>query len=328
MLKFVAIIAVILLHIFALGEKVMMPFFNIKLMGFGGFVKFGVPLFLMVTGMLTLNRDIEINSFFKKKVVRIIFPLIFFFILAYLCNVYSNPLLSFWYCWMIIATYFAIPVVNKLVQNSSLEEIRYFVLVFLMVSLIYTFANKYNISGHLDFGFFIGPVSYLILGYYLSRYEFKTNKKWIICISLLLFLFTSFYKIYVGDSLFLNDGSFMISYLDVSIFQVIQTASVFIIIKNIYESSAGIFNIIRKFLESKYISKFIESISRSSYGIYLLHIILIRAYILPYVMENTMTGKQSCLAIIFVTTFTLLISWIVIWILGRIPYLDKFSGYY
>ena len=120
----------------------------------------------------------------------------------------------------------------------------------------------------------------------------------------------------------------MISYLDVSIFQVIQTASVFIIIKNIYESSAGIFNIIRKFLESKYISKFIESISRSSYGIYLLHIILIRAYILPYVMENTMTGKQSCLAIIFVTTFTLLISWIVIWILGRIPYLDKFSGYY
>ncbi len=328
MLKFVAILAVILLHVFAIGEPIMVPIFNVKLVTFGSFVKFGVPIFLMITGMLTLNKEIELSSFFKKKVIRIVFPLIFFFIIAYICNVYSTPLLSFWYCWMIIATYFAIPVINKLVQNSSLKEIRYFVLVFLMTSVIYTFANKYNISMHLDFNFFIGPVSYLVFGYYLSKREFNLENKWLICISLLLFILVSFYKIYIGDSLFLNSHQFMISYLDVSIFQVIQTSCVFIFIKSIYESAEGLSGKIRDVLESKYVSRFIESISRSSYGIYLIHIIILRAYVLPFVLEIPMTGKQACISIALVTTLMLLMSWIIIWILGKVPFINKFSGYY
>lgn len=120
----------------------------------------------------------------------------------------------------------------------------------------------------------------------------------------------------------------MISYLDVSIIEIIQAISIFNIIKYIYYSSNGLFGKIREILEFNFVNKFIKSISRSSYGIYLLHIILFRAYILPIFEEMLLTGTQAMISILVVNLFLLIGSWLIIFCLSRIPIVKKFSGYY
>ena len=324
MLKVVAIIAVISLHAFGIGKDI--DVLHLEIVHFGVLVKFGVPLFLMVTGALTLNKEINLKIFFQKKIIRIIYPLIFFLIIAIVTNVYSNPLESYWYCWMIISTYFAMPILNKIIYNSSFDELNYWIILILFTSTLYTVLNNFTIRTHLDFNFFIGPVAYLILGYYLSNKEFNLNSNIIIYLSVLGFVLSTIYKYYFGYALFLN-YPFMISYLDVSIIQVIQTVSVFLFIKYVYESTSGIFIKLRRLFENNHINKCVESISRSTYGIYLLHIILFRAYIFPYCQNIPMTGTQAVIAIILTSVLLLLSSWAIIVILGKIPILKKFSGY-
>lgn len=172
-LKFIAIFSIILLHISYIWGNTMMcgeKFNNIR-----EIVRFGVPLFLMVTGMLTLNREIDLELFFKKKFVRIVYPLVFFFIIAFICHVYSNFLTVYWYCWMVIGVYLAIPILNIFIKHANEKEMKYFILMFLLSSLIYTLAQHFGLKLALDLDFFIGPASYLILGYYLANKEFKIS---------------------------------------------------------------------------------------------------------------------------------------------------------
>lgn len=287
----------------------------------------GVPLFLMVTGMLTLNKEIDLSLFFKKKFVRIVYPLIFYLIIAEILHLYSYPFLSFWFCWMIIGVYLAIPVVNKFILNSSLNDIRYFVILFLFTSTLYTFAFHFKFGFNLDLNFFIGPVSYLILGYYLSKKEFGLNDNVIIVISLCMFILVSVYKIYFGHQLYFENNSFLLSRLDLSIFQVIQAISVFLIFKYVYRSTSGIFSKIRNILEKDRINNCLVSVSRSTYGMYLLHWVIFKVYLSPLFKDIPMTGTQGVIVFIVVTVSLFIFSWISTVILGHIPFIKNFSGY-
>lgn len=326
LLKVIAIASVIALHVFGISTGIQIR--HIYINNFSGFVRFGVPLFLMVTGMLTLNKDIDLEIFFKKKFVRIVYPLLLFLIYGMLTNVYQNPLQSFWYCWMIIAAYLAIPILNKYVSNCSLKDLRYFIVLFLISSAMYTFSNIFVIKSCIDLFFFLGPASYLLLGYYLSKCEFNLNPNLIIVISILVFISTSLFKMYGNYDLFLHSNSFIDSYLDMSIIRVVQTAAIFLMIKYLYKSSKGVFHRIRSMLEKDYINRIIVSISRSTYGMYLFHLVTFRAFILPYFKTLPMTGTQACIALIIVNLTLFFGSWFVILILSRIPIIKSFSGYY
>lgn len=60
------------------------------------FGRFGVPIFLCVSGGLLLNkRNYEFSEFLKKRLVRICYPLIFFTIVTFFAGVYDNPLVGF-----------------------------------------------------------------------------------------------------------------------------------------------------------------------------------------------------------------------------------------
>ena len=80
-LKFLAISGVIFLHCFILKKNIEIFHFNIVNLNQLG--RFGVPLFLLISGALLLNREIELKSFFKKRFIRICYPLFFFIIIAY-----------------------------------------------------------------------------------------------------------------------------------------------------------------------------------------------------------------------------------------------------
>lgn len=325
-LKFTAMFAIVLLHITQIWINT--EFLGMKFLNWEEVFRFGVPLFLIVTGALAFNKEIELKSFLKKKIVRIIYPLIFFLIIVFLTSAYTSKYLSrFWYAWMVLGAYFAIPIVNIFIRNATDRDIEYFLVMFIFASLLYPLANAFDISFAFDINFFIGPISYVILGYYLSRKEFNLSPNKIVLISLVVFIISSLYKISHLNAFWLDRNFMLLSYLNLSFSQVIQAASMFLIIKYLYESS-GIFGAIRRFLENNTINRGILSISRSTYGIYFVHIIILRLWLQPNLYSIHLTGTQTVISILVISIGLFIVSWVITWILGKIPYVKLVSGYY
>ena len=129
-IRALAIILVVMIHIcntFMRAHTVgsvgwMIPSFT------KGFCVIAVPLFLMISGALLLNRDYELKDFLSRRFVRLILPVIFWGIIYILLKTYANTsslnimsvydtflwFLSdgYWFSWMLISIYLFIPVVN------------------------------------------------------------------------------------------------------------------------------------------------------------------------------------------------------------------------
>lgn len=257
-LKFIAIFGVIAIHCFALGNGVEILHFEIVKLN--QIFRFAVPLFLMITGILFLNKNINLTEYIKKRVVRVALPLIFFTGILFLTQLTSNILYYYWYSWMMIGVIFAVPIINKFIQHSDESEIKYYLVIFIIFSIFAQIAIIFNIKWALDITFFYGPVSYLILGYFLSNVKISSNKH--IIILLILFLISTLIKIKTGIFVYTQDFH---TYLDLSFFQIIQVSTLFLIIKYVYDNKKLV---IYKIMNNHYMKKYILSISKSSYGMY------------------------------------------------------------
>ena len=321
-LKFIAIFAVIAihaLHAFGIGEGI--EVLNLDISTFRQIFHFAVPIFLMITGALFLNKEIELKEFITNRTIRIVYPLLFFTIIIHLLQI-SNYIFSYyWYSWMIIGTLFAIPIINKFIQYSSEKEILYYICIFIIFSIIGQITNLFNIQSALDITFFYNPVSYLILGYYLSNKKIDYSDNKIIIFSILIFIVSSLLRMYSGSFHYTSEFH---TYLDLSILQILQACSVFIFIKTIYSMKE---TAIYKILNQKNCKKYILSVSRASYGMYLVQNILL--YIIkPKFKLLELGGTQSVILILVIAISVFFISWIIVLILSKIPILKKFSGYY
>ena len=237
---------------------------------------------------------------------------------------------------MIASIYLSIPIIDKFIQNAKMEEIEYFVAIALLGALFYQITYYFNITHFINLNFFVGPLAYIIIGYYLSIKSFKYDNNKIIIFALLMVILTTVLKIsgqlgYVPIGLLSNyeaaRSAIVSSYLDFGFVEMIRSIFVFILFKYLYQSSSGIFSKIKKFLENKLILSFNRSVSKSSYGMYLFHHTIIEPLIMivPYLV---LTGSQTALLIIALSLGIFLISWIVVLIVNRIPFIKNFSGYH
>ena len=175
---------------------------------YNGLARFGVPVFVMITGALLLPREYELGDFFKRRLGRIIPPFIFWS-LVYVAYAWYNEDITFtpdiwadtkivlhqlkfgayyhlWYVYMLIGLYFVIPVLSKFVRNASEKEIVYFLIVWLAVMFL---AQPYlsRFSPVVDMRYFAGYIGYLVLGHYLAVKEFspKFTRGWLLLIFML-----------------------------------------------------------------------------------------------------------------------------------------------
>lgn len=324
-LKFVAIFAIVFLHAFKIDNSIFIMGHNFYKLR--AFIDFGVPLFILVSGALLLNRNIDLEIFMKKKFTRICLPLLFYFVISFILGIYYNPLVCFWYSWMIIGAYLAIPLVNKIIQNSSMRELEYFVALIFITTIFYTASHFIGFEFALDLNFFINPISYIVLGYYLFTKDFKISSNKMVIICLILFLISTFIKMKVGLLHGIYPKFHLVSALDLGIFEMIQACSVFLLFKNIYDEHASKFRIIKSFLEINIINKFIVSVSRSTYGIFFIHVIIFNAVLYSFIGGLGLSPIKTLLAIIVSSIFGLISSWILTVILGNIPYIKYLSGY-
>ncbi|WP_166922902.1 acyltransferase [Flavobacterium poyangense] len=300
---------------------------------YDGLVRFCVPIFLMLTGALMLNKKYELNDFLKKKFSRIILPFLFwsfFYVLVALGNEFfvrsEMPLLEsgklafdlirkgssfhLWYIYMIIGIYLFIPILNKWIQHASEKEIQYFIAVWFFVLFIdQPVFSEFRLF--VDLTYFTGFLGYLVLGYYLSVKAFKYDVKRLKLISVMLFLLGV--SITIFGTYYLSEvencfNEYFYGYLTLNV--LIVSVGIFAFFKNLK-------------ISNPILNQVINFINKYSYGIYLVHILVLRFLVylgIDYDFINPV------LAIPLTTFLCLFISALVIYGVNKLPYGTYISG--
>ena len=290
LLKILAILAVIMLHIAAidwLAVDIETKAWNVMNF-FNSLVRWCVPVFIMVSGVSFLDeyKEVTIKKLYTKYILRILVALIlygFFYNIfnEFLCgkiinlevikvsviNVFKGITnYHLWFLYVVIGLYILTPVVRIIAKNSKREELEYFLLIsFIFTSIIPTLNNLNILKEYLSFfnnmelGFLMNYFVYYILGYYLENYNLK---KLIRNIIYLLSLISIFGTMYLTKEISIQTGTAN------EIFYNYLTPNVFI-------TSAGIFIFVKEFIKNINLKarnkKIITSLSKITFTVYLIH---------------------------------------------------------
>jgi surface polysaccharide O-acyltransferase-like enzyme len=170
----------------------------------------GVPLFVMLTGALLLqpSKVESLNVFFKKRVVRIGIPFLFWGVVyfawdflveqqaftssALIQGVLTGPYFQFWYIYMLFGLYLLTPFLRLMVAHANRSLFKYFIVLWLIGSafapLLAQF-TPYYLDGNLLT--IPGYVGYFVLGLYLLNVKVKRSQ-------LVIFMFVGFSLTVIG----------------------------------------------------------------------------------------------------------------------------------
>lgn len=338
-LRALAIICVIMVHVYAVTRMYVINDYGI-IPSFrwifsqiqGNCFRIGVDLFLMLAGALSLGRNWTIRDFLSRRIPRIVSPFLFWglttSIIAVLLSYYYNftflssfdvnSILNFiygafmstspgftpyWFFWMILGTYFIMPIFNKWLANSSLNEAEYFLIFWLITCL---FDGTFGIEFPIKLSYFTSPIGFVVAGYYLRHTERKLLNN--IKFDVAVLMISAFSMIVIATYMstpneFYNLGRY-------SLPAAIECMSVFLVFKNS--------SILKK--PNTYFKKLTEMIAKYSYGIYLIQglFLCIYAKILPYY------EFYSHVIIMFI--LILASSIITMYILDKVPYIRNIIG--
>lgn len=337
-LRAMAILCVVLLHVTGhLGEIMNYNIHTIfSLSGIyetfaNNFFRIGVDLFLMISGALLLGRNWDVRNFFSKRIPRITIPFLFWslvfsvmlitasyfvssidfvtsFGLIDMVKVFIDTLLFkapgsvvYWFFWMMLYVYLLMPIINKWIKKSNPE---YFLIMWIIfITVVYPLNNDYlNLLSD-----FISPLGLVVLGYYLRhcQREMLNNRvvSWIlIIIPSLIMLIYSYLVVNTSILFVFHRYSLLVVLVSIGIFCLFKSTDKF---SNFPDS----------------IRKGISSIALCSYGMYLIHgqiIMVVRK------MLHLSFNFPLDYIILFIAGF--IISWIIIYILAKIPLLNELIG--
>lgn len=328
-LRILATIAVIVIHVTAYSWGGISPAsyeWNV-LNIYNSIVRWAVPIFVMISGAIFLdnNKKIDTKKLYTKNILRIIIAFIFWSFVYILSipetfELVKNEAKSFfetfivgnyhmWFLYMIAGLYIITPILRKITADQKTTE------YFLIISFIFTFvipylfktpillnADKAYDNINLDFGY----TTYYVLGYYLNIKQISCKKrKWIYILSILGFFITILGSTIIANHKMQPFGIYNALYPNVFL----QAVGIFILMKNI------------KFNFTEKQSKAIKLLAKYSFGIYLVHDLVIQKLSgvgLTALTFNTLISVPSIVIISFV------ISLIVSAIINNIPILKKY----
>ena len=244
----------------------------------------GVPLFLMISGALLLNRKYEIGDFLKRRYSRVLIPFLFWSVVtivirilfdnqaANLPSIFLIFVNGYWYVWMILGVYLFIPIINSFIREYGMKGIEYFLVIWAFVMFLNTI-GQYPFY-KLELTNFAGYLGYLVLGYYISNKKFKLSNTSMIVLSLVLFMiFTLISMDYTISMSYLKHK--LAYYQYETIIVALQSAGLYMFLRYFAvisaESPGSIKNKVYSFFKDSFMFKIIFSISTFSYGIYLAH---------------------------------------------------------
>ena len=275
-LRIIAIFSVIVMHV--IGNTTYTLNVNNTIYNIINVVLYSVmPLFVMISGILFLDKDINYKDLFKKYILRILLVLIIFGSLFSFMEIYfnnskvlvsdikivfmnlitGNLWVHMWYLYMILGLYIITPILRYIIKydkdykNGIIFMIILYIFTILVPELNYGF--KINIQEVLPIN--SGFLFIYMLGYYLYKIDIKGISKIIIYILGIIGLINIV-------MVTLNKSNYqLIGYTSTSTISV--ASSILILFKG------------KKICNNEKVSKLISSIGVCCFGIYILHQILI-----------------------------------------------------
>ena len=277
----------------------------------------GVPIFLMISGALLLNKDYDLSVFLKKRFTRIIYPFIFWVSIlviglyvfhehSMIIPVIIGDFSVTWYFWTLIGIYLAIPILNTFLKEYGETGMKYFLIIWFVTMIFKTF-NSYPLFTNFNLDFFAGYIGYPVLGYYLNNKKFNISDKKLCIISIAALLISLGVYVYID---YAKLGLIELIYQNVPM--IFIASSFFILIKSIDNMTSF------EHIKNNAIGRIIFSISICSYGMYFSHVMVLKALSIVNPHSN----------LLFLPMFIALIflSWLPVYIVSKIPYLKMFSG--
>jgi len=293
-------------------------------------VRFAVPLFLMLSGATLLGKEYKLSEFYKKRFMRVLLPFLFWMVVYW---VYRWTVLHpkqqpqdfltilkwakvlflkegvskhFWYIYMILVIYLIVPFLGKGIRKLNLSMVSNILLLWVILTFgcksmplnMYSWADNY---GSKLLGYFLYS-GYLILGYYLYNLPVTSPKiRFSAAMVFILSIVFSAVSTYFFSKSAHKVDLCMYSYLSIN--TIIQSIAIFMCIKNLS-------------IKNNLVERIQNNISNSSYGIYLVHIMVIDIF-----FQNSIywSFAHPLISLPFLTAMVLSCSYGIIYVLKKIP---------
>ncbi len=296
--------------------------------------RFGVPIFVMISGALFLGREKNtgIGKLLKHNIIRLV---IVYFLWSSVyglwdCYVFGieklgrkeilNEMLSgryhLWFVPMIAALYLICPIMYELVHKISKKYLEYFVGLFLITEILRSSALPFiydgqlrNILNSFQPPVVSGYVGYFVLGYYLYEYGLP---KLILRASFCLCIPAMIFNIYMSQRFSVAAGSPMGEVYDCF------CIGTFIIVIALY---SGVGSLWKEKKPGKALTGIIKEISADTFGVYLMHLLILEVFQyngIHTMSMNIVWGIPAMAVLVFVSGCILAA------ILRRIPFLGRF----
>ena len=300
-----------------------------------GLVRFCVPMFVLLSGafLLKQNKEVSISEVFRKRLPKIVIPLVFWSIIYILYNGYTSDngfaginwkaqLKTFyqgpvayhlWFLYMLIGIYLLYPIINLFITAAKEIHIRYFLIVWFISNCIINIFDAINGSTFgVGMNFFAEYVGYFVLGFYLTNYTFTQKQLTLAYILGIVGLLLSMFLPFICLQLHYENRSSLVE-SDFTPDIVLAVTGLFLWFRN------------RKYPETPgLLSKITSQVSKESFGIYLIHVL---------VMEIIFSDDRNYADVIdawhpgwgipLKAVIVLVISFVVVKIIGSVPVLKR-----
>ena len=334
-LRVFATFAVVMLHVSAFGFRETYPSVDWQLFNlFNGMSRWGVPIFVMISGALFLNESkvLDVQRLYKRNIKRMVFAFLFWstayaLIVGIIVKHNSSPIYiigriihgesHLWFLLMIIGLYMFLPVIKPFVNTKRHCEyfLLFSVLTTFIIPLMFDAINivlpsqkeaigvvkeSYDTMG---ISFSLGFTGYFVLGHYLHRYVKIYSKGGALYIILVVVLMSAiFLTSFVSD---LTNHANKYLYGNLRPLVLVESICIFLIVRQL-----GVCNVIRNS---------INHISSVSFGIYLVHFIfiIILDYLDLYPYKHALMTPLISLAVF-------LVSYVIALYMYKIPIARKY----
>ncbi len=296
-------------------------------------VRWCVPVFAMISGTLFLNPDneIRIKNLYTRNICRVLTAFIFWSFL-YAFNPFSDKIFTpdkllsghyhLWFLFMIVGFYITVPLLREITRTE--RTTKYFLVASFVLNIsantffhillpcfpsinaspfISALSKDYN-NANIDF--LLGYSFYFVLGYYLSRHTFRKKTNYFVYMLAVAACFATILFTYMASIDKNTSWTGWYNYLSVNV--ALQSMGMFVLIKNAK----------LKWIQKQ--QKLISTISKYTFGMYLVHIFLLELLI----KELKPLSYNAVITIPAISIFVFLSSLVLSCLLNNIPIVKRY----
>ena len=302
-----------------------------------GVSRWGVPVFVMMSGALFIPREIPTKTLYKKYISRMAIAYVVWSAFYAIVDPIGIPIFTegykisiteimgnfisgavhLWFLPMIIGLYMCIPLIKQLTKNDSL--IKYFLLLSFVFCFIKTqtelvvtnllsgsvqtiFENVNTLFKNFNINLVLGFTSYFILGFYLNKTEINIL---IYILGVIGLVSTILLNLAASKNAGKSLETFYSAY---SINVILMAIAVFVWFK--YNAKGN-----------DKLNKIIVKLSKYSFGAFLVHIFILKVL---HTFGIQSTNFHPVLSVPSITIFTAIASYLISLVLNKIPVIKKY----